>query len=282
MARFEFTMKAKDGVELFGRGRDPCSGAGSVICIVHGLGEHSGRYEDVSSVLEKAGYAVMTFDMRGHGKSSGRRGDAPSCDVLLSDIDTLLERSAVKFPGSRKFLYGHSFGGSLSIGYVLSRDAALSGIVATSPLLHPAMPPPSWKTAAARILSVVMPCFPMSTGLDSNGLSRRQDVVEAYTRDPLVHYRITPRLGIDILELGIRNLEGASGLSLPMLLMHGGSDGITSVEASEEFASNAGGMCRLKVWEGLYHEIHNEPEREQVFTCLLEWLGKRSEESGVS
>jgi len=274
MARFEFTLMAKDGAKLIGRGRDPGSGAGSVICIVHGLGEHSGRYEEVSSILENAGYAVMTFDMRGHGKSSGRRGDAPSCDVLLSDIDLLLERAAERFPGSRKFLYGHSFGGSLSIGYVLSRGAVLSGVVVTSPLLRPAVPPPSWKTAAARILSVVMPCFPMSTGLDSNGLSRRKDVVEAYTRDPLVHYRITPRLGIAILELGIRNLEGASGLSLPMLLMHGGSDGITSTKASEEFASKAGGLCRLKVWEGLYHEIHNEPEREEIVTCLLDWLGK--------
>jgi len=274
VGRFEFVMKAVDGAVLFGRGRDPGSGAGSVICMVHGLGEHSGRYEEVSSFLENAGYAVMAFDMRGHGKSSGRRGDAPSCDILLSDVDMLLERAAEQFPGSRKFLYGHSFGGSLAIGYVLGRGTALSGIVATSPLLRPAMPPPSWKTAAARILSVVMPCFPMSTGLDSKGLSRRKDVVEAYTRDPLVHYRITPRLGIAILELGIRNLERASGLSLPMLLMHGGSDGITSTEASEEFASKAGGMCRLKVWDGFYHEIHNEPEREEVFACLLEWLGK--------
>jgi acylglycerol lipase len=275
-------MKAKDGTELFGLGRDPGTRVESVLCLVHGLGEHTGRNENISSCLENAGYAVMAFDLRGHGKSQGRRGDASSCDVLLDDIDILLEWTAERFPCSRRFLYGHSFGGSLVIGHALNRPAGLSGVVATSPLLRPAASPSSWKMAAARILSVVLPRFPMSTSLDCNGLSRRKDVVDGYTGDPLVHDRITPRLGIDILDFGLRNLNGASGLSLPLLLMHGGSDLITSQTASAEFASKAGDMCQLKIWEGLYHEIHNEPEREQVFACLLEWLGKRSEGTGVS
>ena len=282
MARFDFTVNPADGAVLFGRGSDPGAAAKAVICLVHGLGEHSGRYGELFSRFESAGYAVMAFDMRGHGRSPGRRGYAHSCEALLLDIDELIAASRERYPGIPRFLYGHSFGGSLAIGYALSRSTGLCGVVASSPLLRPAEPSPAWKITAARILSVVLPCFPMSTGLDCGGLSRRKDVVDEYTRDPLVHDRITPGLGIDILDFGLRNLEGASGLSLPLLLMHGGSDRITSTKASEEFAAKAGEMCRLKVWEGLYHEIHNEPEREQVFACLLGWLGKRSEGIGVS
>jgi alpha-beta hydrolase superfamily lysophospholipase len=217
--------------------------------------------------------------MRGHGESPGRRGDAPSCTTLISDVDVCLETSGGRFPGLPQFLLGHSFGGSLVIGYAVGeRPGRLAGAVALSPLLRPAVETPRWKLTTAGILARLVPAFPMSTGVDPDALSRRREVVADYRADPLVHGAVSARLGPDILAFGEECIRAAPGLETPMLLMHGSMDRVTSPGASGEFASRAGERCRLVIWEGLYHELHHEPERDDVSSCITGWIEERLEE----
>lgn len=243
---------------------------------MHGLGEHSGRYGYVSEAFGKAGYATLAFDQRGHGKTPGPRGYGLSYEAFMDDIARLLEEAARKYPNHPCFLYGHSMGGNFVINFALRRKPQLAGVVATAPALKPAFEPLALKVALGKIMSVLWPAFSMPNGLDLQGLSRDPEVIRLYTSDPLVHDRISARLGTDILKTGRWALEQAAGFLLPLLLMHGSADRLTSFQASREFALRAGERCTLKIWEGFYHELHNEPEKEEVLTFIIEWMNAGS------
>ncbi|MBC8262779.1 MAG: lysophospholipase [Anaerolineales bacterium] len=272
MQHYEFGWQTDDGLQLYAQGWQPETEPKGVICLVHGLGEHNGRYAHLAAFLNQAGYALLTFDLRGHGKSEGPRGHAPSYEALLDDIAHLLEEAAARYPDRPCFLYGHSLGGNLVIGYALRRRPQLAGVIATGPFLRAAFEPPAWKLSLARIMYSLWPTLSLSNGLDRQALSRDPEVVRAYNNDPLVHDRLSARLGMDMLQSGLQSLERAAEFPLPLLLMHGSDDHITSPQASREFAAQAGERCTLKIWDSFYHEIHNEPEREQVFEHLSEWL----------
>jgi len=272
MQHIEFGWKTEDGLQLYARTWLPETEPNAIVCLVHGLGEHSGRYAHLAAFLNQAGYALLAFDLRGHGKSQGQRGYAPGFDVLLDDISHLLEEAAKRYPNRPVFLYGHSLGGTLVLDYALRRRPQLAGVIATGANFRTAFEPPAWKISLGKIMYRVWPALSMSNEIDRQGLSRDPEVVRAYNGDPLVHNRVTARLGIDLIQSGLWAIEHAAELSLPLLLMHGAADRITSAPASREFASRAGERCTLKVWDGFYHEIHNEPEQEQVFAFLLEWL----------
>ena len=275
MQRFEFGWQTKDGLRLYAQGWQPETAPKAVVCLVHGLGEHSGRYGHLAAFLNQAGYALLSFDLRGHGKSEGQRGYAPSYKALLDDIARLLDEAANRYPDLPRFLYGHSLGGNLVINCALRRRPQLAGVIATGPFFRAAFEPPAWKLTLARIMYNLWPTLSLSNELDRQALSRNPEVVRDYDEDPLVHDRLTPRLTMDMFQAGLWALEHASELSLPLLLMHGSADRLCSVQASREFAARAGDRCTLKIWDGFYHEIHNEPEQEQVFEYLLEWLNSR-------
>ena len=272
MQHFEFGWQTEDGLRLYAQGWQPETEPKGVVCLVHGLGEHSGRYRHLAAFLNQADYALLAFDLRGHGKSEGQRGHAPGYEALLDDIAHLLAEAAERYPDRPRFLYGHSLGGNLVINYALRRRPQLAGVIATGPLLRTAFEPPAWKIPLGKIMRGLWPALSMSNEIDRQDLSRDPAVVRAYNDDPLVHDRVTARLGIDMLEAGLWALEHAAELSLPLLLMHGGADRLTSAQASREFAAQAGTRCTLKIWDGFYHEIHNEPEQGEVFEYLLEWL----------
>jgi alpha-beta hydrolase superfamily lysophospholipase len=275
MACSEFTFKTGDGLDLFAR-LWPCPGAPrAVVALVHGLGEHSGRYARLAACLTGRGYALTAMDLRGHGRSQGRKGHAPSYDVLMDDIERFLKQAGRQCPGIPVFLYGHSLGGNLVLNYLLRRKPLLAGAVATSPLLRPASRPPAGKMVLAGILYRLLPAVPLANTIDPAFLSRDPAAVSDYRADPLVYHRVTARLGLDFLAAGQWALAHAAGLAASLLLMHGGADRVTSVDASREFAARAGDRCTLKIWPGLYHELHNEPEKQQVFDFLLEWLGRQ-------
>lgn len=276
MERVTFNLRTADGLQLYGQGWLPEGTSRAAVCLVHGLGEHSGRYPHVAMALHQAGYALFSFDLRGHGKSPGQRGHAPSWDVLMDDITVLLQETGQRFPDRPRFLYGHSLGGTLVLSYALRRKPQLAGAIVTSPLLRTAFQPPAWKLWLGKALYNLVPSFALSNELDPRGLSHDQRVVDAYVHDPLVHNRVSARLAMDMLLAGEWALEHASEFPVPLLLMHGAADPICSPQASREFASQVPGDCTFKLWDGLYHETHNEPEQEQVFAFMLEWLGKHA------
>ncbi|WP_227762115.1 alpha/beta hydrolase [Zhaonella formicivorans] len=275
MEHFTFQWQTGDGLRLFAQGWRP-EGPKAVVGVVHGLGEHGGRYLKLAQFLVPEGYAVLTFDQRGFGRSEGRRGHTPGYDFLLDDIDEFLQQAALRFPGKPRFLYGHSMGGNLVLNYALRRKPKLSGVIATGPWLRLAFEPPPWKICLAKIMNMVMPAFTQSNGLRSRDLSHDAESVHSYEHDPLVHDRISARLFTGVYEAGLWALGHAAQFDLPLLLMHGGADRITSPEASHRFASQVPVHCTFKLWPGLYHELFNESQKEEVARFLTTWLDECS------
>jgi alpha-beta hydrolase superfamily lysophospholipase len=276
MSHFEFEQKSFDELNLYFQGWQVDDGQKGVICLVHGLGEHSGRYAHWAALLNKAGYSVLAFDLRGHGKSQGKKGHAPSFAAYMKDIHLLLGDAESRFPGLLCFLYGHSLGGVLVSNYVLREKPQLAGVIITSPGFRTALEQQKVKIVMAKIMGSLLPELSMPTGLDPNAISRDPDVINKYINDPLVHGIATAAMAKNTFNAISWAFENASEWSLPLLLMHGEKDQIAYVQGSREFASKVKGDCTLKIWPGLFHEIHNEPEKEQVFEYLRQWLDNHS------
>ncbi|MFN3741580.1 MAG: lysophospholipase [Anaerolineales bacterium] len=272
MHSFETEWQSDDGLALLGRGWEPQAAPKAVIGLVHGLGEHGGRYAHLAEVLTAAGYAVLTFDLRGHGRSAGPRGHMPSLEAFMRDIDRLLLQAEIRYPAKPRFLYGHSLGGILVLNYVLRRKPELRGAVVTSPGLRTALEEQKAKVTLVRLLGSLFPTLALPSGLDPHTLSHDQNVVQAYIHDPLVHDKITLGFGKIMLDVIPWTFAHAHELLLPLLLMHGTDDALTYARGSEEFARLAGEKVTFKLWPGLYHELHNEPQKQEVFQYLLQWL----------
>jgi len=282
MNHVEFTRQSPDKLQFHFQGWEPEASLRAVVCLVHGLGEHTGRYAHVAAALNKAGYAVLGFDLRGHGKSEGLRGHTPSYDALMDDIGRLLDEAAQRYPGKSQFIYGHSLGGNLVLNYALRRKPALSeekrsrrvaGVVSSSPAIRVTQPLPATQSALARVMNKLQPTMQMPNGLALDGLARDPEVIRAYQSDPLVHNKISVRLAVEMLQAGEWALAHAAEFPLPLLLVHGSADQLTSAAATQEFAGKVRGDCTLKIWDGFYHETHNEPEKAEVLAFMVTWLG---------
>jgi alpha-beta hydrolase superfamily lysophospholipase len=242
-----------------------------VILLVHGLGEHCGRYQIISEQLARAGFGILRFDLQGHGKSQGKRGHMNSYDAILDDIQVIAEDASTRFHHIPLFIYGHSLGGALVLYYVLSRKPVMAGAIITSPALSSKDPVPPAKLALAKVMSRVYPSFSLTNGLDLEGLSRDPDVVWQYKNDPLVHPWITARSGMELMDKGIW-ISHQTSSPIPMLIMQGSKDRIVNPELVRKFAMNLKGDVEYKEWEGFYHELHNEPEKNEVIQTMLNWL----------
>ena len=274
MKHSEWQSQSSDGVGLYRQSWAPEGEAKAVVTLIHGFGEHSGRYPHVAAALAAEGYALITGDQRGHGRSQGLRGHTPTYDALMDDIAGLLDEAARRFPNRPRFIYGHSMGGNLTLNYVLRRRPQLDGVVVTAPWLRLAFEPPRWKVAIGRAMNSIYPALVQDTGEDLEALSRDAAVGRAYAADPLTHGKMSARMFTSLHAAGLWALEHAAEFPLPLLLMHGDADRLTSAPASREFAAKAP-QCTFKAWDGLYHEIHNEPEQPQVFAAIVDWLNER-------
>jgi len=274
MQAFEYGWKSDDGITFQGRGWAPDKPK-AVICFVHGIGEHMGRYEHVGTAFTDAGYAVLGFDLRGHGKSGGVRGHAPSFEAFMKDIDRLVEEAKTRYPKLPRLIYGHSLGGILVLNYGLRRKPDVKGIVATAPALRSSIELQKSKVAMAKILGSLLPSVTMDSGLDPNTICRDPEVVKRYVADPLVHGKISFGMGKAVLGATRFALEHAAEFPVPLLIMHGTEDKLGFPSGSQEFASKVKQGCTLKLWEGLSHELHNEPEKAQVFAYAIGWMDAR-------
>ncbi len=275
MKTFESGWQSKDGVRFYVLGWEPHAKPPAVVCLVHGHGEHAGRYAHVGEAFANAGYALAGFDARGHGKSGGPRGHTPSYDALMDDIADFLMQMQTRYPGLPRFLYGHSMGGNEVINFALRRKPDLKGVIATGPWLKLAFEPPALQVTLGRLMNNIAPGFTQKSGLDTAALSHDASVVNAYNSDPLVHDKISARLFIGMYEAGLWALDHAAEFPLPLLIMHGTADRLTLAEASRQFAERGGKNVTWRAWDGLYHEIHNEPEKAEVLKVMIDWMDAR-------
>lgn len=271
-----FEWRLSDGVRLFACEWTPDGAARGVVAIVHGMGEHTGRYSHVAGMLTEAGYAVYGFDQRGHGRSDGQRGHTPSYEALLEGVDFMLRDAEAQYPGRPLFLYGHSMGGNIVLNYLLRRKPKVAGAIVTSPWLTLAFNPPPLNVVVGRMLERIRPTFTNNRPLIPERLTSDPDMIRQLREDPLGHGQITASFFFGVRRAGLWALEHADELTVPLLLMHGGDDKVTSFESSARFARRAGPLCTFKEWPGFKHELHNEAERERVFETILAWLNKRT------
>lgn len=280
MKHYETGWKAHDGVAIFAQAWEPAAvNPRAVVCLVHGLGEHSSRYAHVAETFSREGFILFGMDLRGHGRSGGARGHISSIEDFLQDIDLLLEQATTRYPALPLFLYGHSLGAILVLHYGLKRKPKIKGVLATSPGLKTALQHQRVKVALARILGALMPGVLLKSGLDVKSLSRDENVVRAYVEDPLVHDRVSLGFGKIMLSVNEWTLEHAGEFPLPLLLQHGKADAITFPSGSSEFAAPLKERCTLVLWDGAFHELHNEPEKAEVLKTMILWMDARLRES---
>lgn len=273
MKHFDTEWRTSDGASLYAQGWEPEQKSVAVICMVHGLGEHLGRYRHLAEFLTQHGFVFIGIDLRGHGKTPGQRGYIASFEHFMQDISLLLDQAGIRNPGLPKFLYGHSLGGILVLNYCLRKHPDLAGVIVTSPGLRTALEEQTGKIAFAKIAGTILPRISLPTGLDASGLSRDPEVARAYQADPLVHDRATLRMAKETLAAIPTIFDHAPDFHYPLLLMHGTGDRLAYARGSQEFARLATQAdIDLKLWEGAYHELHNELEQDQVFEYLLKWL----------
>jgi acylglycerol lipase len=269
----DFNIKLSNGQVLTGMIQSPGENARAVIILIHGLGEHIQRYVNWADLFKKEGIGFAGVDLPGHGRSEGRRGSIKSYDQLKEMIDILLSSCNKTFPGLPVFLYGHSLGGNIVLDYLLRRNPKIKGAIVTSPFLRLAFEPPAIKLILASIMKHIVPGLIQPSGLNANHLSHDAAVVERYKNDPLVHGKISVSLFDGSMTAAKHSLAHASDLKVPILLMHGSEDLIISPEGSREFAGKTD-MAELKIWDGGYHELHNEPFKDEVFSYIMKWLNK--------
>ena len=268
----DWVWESSDGLEMFAQSWAPDENPKAVVSLVHGLGEHSGRYAHVGKTFTDAGVALAGFDLRGHGKSGGPRGHIPSFEAFMDDIEGFQTQMDKRFSGLPRFLYGHSLGGILVLNYVLRRKPDFKGVISTGSGLRTALEEQTAKVAMARVLGTLMPNMAIPSGLDPTTISRSSEVVDAYVNDPLVHDKMTLGFGKIMLSVLPWTFEHAHEFSLPLLIMHGTDDKLGYPRGSEEFSALVQQDCTLKLWDGLHHEIHNEPEKEEVLQYTLDWV----------
>jgi alpha-beta hydrolase superfamily lysophospholipase len=280
MAYTHFDFNSSDGLKLFGRAwLTEIEKPKGIVHLVHGIGEHSGRYDHLGEAFNDNGYHFISFDHRGHGLSEGKRGHAPSFDHLLSDVGVFLDEVQRRYgPQPNLFLYGHSLGGLIVINFCLHRQTDLNGVIATAPNLRLAFKPPKFQLLFLKFMESIFPAFTMSSMLDQDALARDPAIVKAYQDDSFVHDRVSAKLAMDMLRYGEYAQNHAKDWNIPLLLMHGTSDRISSHKAGQEFAENVGNLVDLVLWQGYYHEIHNDIGKEEVIGKIISWVNNRSNE----
>jgi len=271
------TLRAADGLSLeVRRWQQDTVPHRWTFVVVHGLGEHSGRYQHLAARFTPLGATVYAMDQRGHGRSGGKRGHAPGLDALLDDIDNVVLRARTQ-DGGPVVLIGHSFGGLVAIAYALKHADHIERAIFSAPLLMVKQRLPSWKRALSTVLPRVAPGMSFSNEVDANLLSHDPDNARAYTSDPLVHDRITAGLYGDTIARGEEFIMRAAELRVPFLLMQGRDDQIVDPVGSQRFFARAAAPDRaFCLYPGLYHEIFNELDREKVFQDIESWLTQRT------
>jgi alpha-beta hydrolase superfamily lysophospholipase len=276
--RIEDRFEGAAGRRLFRRAWLPAEPL-RVMLLVHGFGEHSGRYEEMAVWWAERGFAVHAYDHQGHGESPGPRGHADRFEDLLDDLEAFIAMVAASHVDLSRILVGHSMGGLLVTALACERAPAIDLLVTSGPALSISPDLSPLKMWLARMLGRIWPTLGMNAGLDASAISRDPDVVSRYLDDPLVHGRMTAGLGAGMLAAVRRSAASAASVRVPLLMLHGEADRLCLPSGSQAFYAGlphdevAG--SRIHTYPNLMHEIFNEPEREQVWIDLLAWLDEQ-------
>ena len=262
------TIETQDGLRLFCRIWDSNAGCGKSLILVHGLGEHSGRYVHVGSYFSRAGYRTIAFDLRGHGRSGGKPVSVTRYEELAEDVQGVVAH----FGGNGSFLFGHSLGGQLVLWAARRRRMNLSGVIASAPWLALANAPPLWQISLARALNRILPGVRFATNVDTTKLSHDQAHLDSLEDLDLLHNFITVRFYFEAIRAAAE-IVADPVVDFPVLVMQGGDDRVTSRESVEAFFKRLQAPFKtLKTYPGLFHELHNETARIQVMEDVVEWM----------
>jgi alpha-beta hydrolase superfamily lysophospholipase len=263
------------GLRIYWQAWLPDSDPVAAVVIAHGAGEHSGRYTHVAARLVAEGYAVYALDHRGHGRSEGPRALVDRMDNTVADLDALVVMAKGSSPESKTFLLGHSMGGAVSLCYAIQHQDRLNGLILSGPLAALDSAPAAARLAA-RVLSALTPRLPL-VGVDPSLVSRDPHVVQAYVSDPLVHHAKLPARTVAELAAAVESFPSAvPAITVPTLIMYGSADALCPPAGSVMLSERIGATdMTIKRYDGLHHEIFNEPEQARVLDDTVAWLAAR-------
>jgi alpha-beta hydrolase superfamily lysophospholipase len=263
------------GLSIFWQTWQPQSRPRAVVVIAHGAGEHSGRYDHVAARMTGEGYAVYALDHQGHGRSAGKRALLRHMSSAVADLDSLVSVAAQAHPGADIFLLGHSMGGAIAVRYAIEHQDRLRGLILSGPLAALEAAPLPLRLLV-RVLSATVPAAPV-LAVDPTQVSRDPAVVSAYVNDPLVHHGKLPARTIAELAAAIASFDHeAQSITIPTLIAYGTADSLCPPSGSLMLDRRIGSADKtLKAYEGLYHEILNEPEQDRVLDDVCGWLSAR-------
>ncbi len=267
------TVESADGTKLAYRAW-PHSGAGVAFAVVHGLGEHAGRYERFADGMAKHGMSTYALDLRGNGKSPGQRGHVDSWSQWTDDVSAFV-RHVESVSGAEVVPVGHSFGGATLLSTVLAgKLSSTRRFVVSSPALKLKLAVAGWKLTLGPIISKIAPRLALANELDPNTVSRIPEVVEAYRTDPLVHNKISTRLGAEWQDATQNILSHAGEIKIPFLILAGTADALIDPAGSQELHDQSRSMSELRLLDGRFHEPFNDLGSEEVFQLIADWLSK--------
>lgn len=270
-------FQTSDGISIYEKTTEAKNAKGVVI-LVHGIAEHIGRYDYTTAYLTGHGYNIIGWDLRGHGKSSGKRIYIHHFHQYLDDLKEILVRAQSTYPGLPVFLLGHSMGGGIATLFTIEHHPNIAGLLLSGPSLKISDDISPFMQKLSKIVSVILPKLP-ALKLDSSGISRDPSVVKSYDTDPL-NYRkgILARTGAEILKATEIIEKHMSEITCPVLIMHGTADKLSDPGGSQTFYESVSSTDKtLKYYDGLYHEILNEPEKDRVLNDIVSWLDSHTE-----
>ncbi len=275
----EFKLISVDGTVLKGRLWRPSNKPRATICLVHGFGEHSARYDSWARRFCDENIMVYAVDYRGHGKSEGKRGVVNSIAEINDDINAMLRRCKGSWHDVPNFIYGHSMGGALVLNFLVKRRSDFDGAIITSPWLGLVNTPSPTKLKLIKLLDYIFPRVTVSSGIKSNQMSTDSELVMDRENDPLMHGKISVRLFNQIQARTESLMNDSLNIRIPILLAHGLADPITNPETTRKWAEKYTPLTTFIGYENALHELHNEPIAKDLFNEIINFIDKSIERS---
>jgi len=260
------------GKDIFGKVFIPETEPDKVLIFIHGIGEHVGRYDRWFERFIDMGFAIVTADHHGHGRSAGKRGHFKSYCEPMDFVQMLFDEAQNRFPGLPKFIYGHSMGGNITLNYVLRKEPRIKGAIVSSPWIDLKNQPSAFVRWMAGIVQPVLPALSFHTGISRSQLTVNEAELADYDKDELIHGRITVSTFMELAAAAQYAKTNIKKLHTPLLLMHGTADPIVDYHGVVNLEKQNPDYINLRLFDGFLHEIHKEKQNQQVFDAIKEFV----------